>query len=107
MHRAARSLFILLILACTGGLASSPAVAQNYAARADVRQSDLKADDDPDNVHQPVPANRQRTELDEDRIDVDDDGSKHALHPSREVMSAAFYTVWRRPSTCRGTDHPE
>ena len=37
MRRAARSLLILLILACTGGLASSPAVAQNYAARADVR----------------------------------------------------------------------
>ena len=37
MHRAARSLLILLILACTGGFASSPVVAQNYAARADVR----------------------------------------------------------------------
>src|SRR5207244_6913792 len=37
VRRAARSLLILLILACTGGFASSPAVAQNYAARADVR----------------------------------------------------------------------
>src|SRR5579884_2853527 len=62
------------------GTKNRPNLVVGNTSRPDVRERDLDTRDDADDVHQSIPANGQRPKLNQDRIDVQNDGCDHSRY---------------------------
>src|SRR5262249_16015062 len=64
------------------------------ASRADVGQAGLNADENSHDIHQAVPANRERSKLNQDRTEINDDGSYHAVDTCSENCAVMIHGFW-------------